>query len=211
VTPPNARGFPARLREASPGYFRALGIPLRAGRLFTDRDVGIVVNEALVREHFPHEDPIGRVLDRGTNYRGGERRPPEYSIAGRTRDFQCAGADVVLCCHLVVSTRLPPTTLIASVRAAVHQISPNQAIYDVRTMEEVVTSSHADLNLSFTAHRAVCGVALLLALAGIYGVIPTPSPLDGRNLVFAWRLAQIPDGCCDWHPDKEPYWSAREC
>jgi putative ABC transport system permease protein len=54
--PPDRRGFPARLRDVSPGYFRALGIPLRAGRIFTDRDPGIVVNETLVREHFPGED-----------------------------------------------------------------------------------------------------------------------------------------------------------
>ena len=64
--PPNDGGEPVRLREASPGYFRALGIPLRAGRLFADGESGIVVNETLVRQHFRGEDPIGRVLSRGT-------------------------------------------------------------------------------------------------------------------------------------------------
>jgi len=187
VTPPNARGFPARLREASPGYFRALGIPLRAGRLFTDRDVGIVVNEALVREHFPHEDPIGRVLDRGTiigvvsDVRQNIRLPAEPEIFSALERTSYSAAT------LVVSTRLPPTTLIASVRAAVHQISPNQAIYDVRTMEEVVTSSHADLNLSLRLIALFAGVALLLALAGIYGVISYA--VTTRRKEFGIRLA----------------------
>src|SRR6185436_4599966 len=50
--PANGRGTPVRLREASPGYFRALGIPLRAGRMFTEAEPGLIVNEALVRQHF---------------------------------------------------------------------------------------------------------------------------------------------------------------
>ncbi len=67
---PNAEPLRTELRYVSPGYFEALRIPLRRGRLFTDRDtagvpVVIVVNEALARRYFPNQDPVGQRTDRG--------------------------------------------------------------------------------------------------------------------------------------------------
>ena len=59
------------LRYVTPGYFRALGIPIVRGRGLTAGDTAdaprvIVVNEALARRYFPNDDPVGRELDRGT-------------------------------------------------------------------------------------------------------------------------------------------------
>ena len=61
----------SELRYVTPGYFRAMGIPLRRGREFSPRDDPsvprvILVNEALARQYFPNEDPVGRGTDRGT-------------------------------------------------------------------------------------------------------------------------------------------------
>ena len=64
--PASETGTTARLRDATPGYFRALGIPLRTGRFFTEHEPGILVNEAFARAFFPGQDPISRALNRGT-------------------------------------------------------------------------------------------------------------------------------------------------
>jgi putative ABC transport system permease protein len=185
--PPNRRGFPARLRDVSPGYFRALGIPLRDGRIFTDRDPGIVVNEALVREHFPGEDPIGRVLDRGTiigvvgDVRQSLRLPAEPEI------FSPLARTPYSAATLVVNSQLPPLALVGPVRAAIRDINPNQAVFDVRTMDDVIMSSHGDLNLSLWLIGLFAGLAVLLAIAGIYGVVSYN--VAARRKEFGIRLA----------------------
>src|SRR5262249_44548813 len=133
--PPNSQGAPTRLREASAGYFRALGIPLRAGRLLSDRDPGIVVNERLAREHFPVEDPIGRFLNRGTitgvvgDVRQTLRLPAEPEI------YRPLARTSYTAATLVVSAEVPPETLVGPVRAAIREINPNQTVFDVKTMD----------------------------------------------------------------------------
>lgn len=185
--PPNQPGAPVRLREASPGYFRALGVPLRAGRLFTDRDPGIVVNEALVRAHFPGEDPIGRVLSRGTivgvvgDVRQSLRLPPEpelYSALART-SYSAA--------TLVVSASMPPDGLVGPLRAAIREINPNQTVFDVKTIDDVIRASHADVDLSLWLIGLFAGLAFVLSMAGIYGVISYG--VAARRKEFGIRLA----------------------
>jgi putative ABC transport system permease protein len=71
----------ARLRPVSPGYLSSLGVPLRAGREFTDRDQpgrpgAVIINEALARRYFPNEEPLGkRILARTPSAVWGEEVP----------------------------------------------------------------------------------------------------------------------------------------
>jgi putative ABC transport system permease protein len=134
--PPQAQGQgpQAELRYVSPGYFDALRIPIRSGRLLTDRDTSdaprvILINEALAHRYFPNEDPLGRRTDRGTivGVVGDVRtsrldRPasPEiyYSFAQNTAATSDAGVS------LVVGARSRPEALANAVRDAIHQVNP---------------------------------------------------------------------------------------
>lgn len=169
------------LRYVTPGYFRALGIPFRSGRGFTDADTSetprvILVNEALARQYFPTGDPINRVTDRGTIVgvvgdvrHVGLDQPaiPEvyYPIAQNVAARSDTGMS------LVVSTRVPPESLAGPVRGAVSAVIPNQAVFQVQTMEQVIAESLSDLRLYSSLIGLFGGVALLLAVAGIYGVM----------------------------------------
>ncbi len=183
--PPAPRGQEpvAEHREVSPGYFTALGIPIRAGRNFSEQDaagapLAVIVNEALVRKYFPHEDPIGQRLVIDTL---------KLTIVGVAGDVRGAGLDqapmpefyvsylqlpefLPSAMSLVVRATVPPESLTPAVRGAIQSIDPTQPIYDVETMDQVVSASLADRRLYLWLLGAFAGIALVLAAAGIYGV-----------------------------------------
>lgn len=183
----DAKGAHVRLRDASPGYFRALGIPLRAGRMFSEREPGILINEALARQHFPGEDPVGRTLNRGTivgvvgDVRQSLRLPPEPEIYNALASTSYDGAT------LVVSAAIPPERLIALVRGAIRDVNANQSVFDVRTMQEVLAAAHGDVDLSLWLIGLFAVLAVVLSAAGIYGLLSFT--VAAREQEFGIRLA----------------------
>ncbi|MGH9613076.1 MAG: ABC transporter permease [Bryobacteraceae bacterium] len=196
-------GHPAReealaeLRYVSPGYFRTFGIPLREGRMFNNHDTSdsqrvILINETLARRYFPNENPIGQRTNRGTIAgvvgdvrQSGLDRPatPEvyYSFAQNTAATSDAGVS------LVVSTFGRPEVIARNVHDAIHQVNPHQALFDIKTMEQVIAESISDLNLYLWLTGLFAGLALTLAIAGIYGVISYT--VAARTQEFGIRLA----------------------
>jgi predicted permease len=187
----------AGLRYVTPGYFRAMGIRVVRGREFTDYDDEaaprvIVVNEALVRRYLPDEDPIGVDLDRGTIVgvirdvrQAGLQRPAEPEIFYPAAQNVTMASDIGM--SLVVRTEGPPRALIGQIRAAVREINPRLAIFNVKTMDDVLADSMWELNLYRWLTTMFATLALVLAVVGLFGAMSYNGTARVRE--FAIRLA----------------------
>ena len=172
-------------RVASPGYFQAMGVTLQSGRVFTEMDGReeesrvVIVNETAVRRFFPpDQDPIGARARYGDE-------SPWMTVVGVTRDVKHYGQDeemrpgvyVPLAQYVidgpifVVRTSLDPTSLVAPARRTLQELDPNLPIYDVRTMSDRMAESQWVRQASSWLFAVFSGLALLLAVGGIYGVI----------------------------------------
>ena len=183
---------PARLpitenRVATPEFFQVTKQRLVAGRLFGPQDDGrpqspnvVVVNQALVRRDFQGKDPIGkRIHNSDTTFVTivgvvSDIRnfgPVEDPRAEVYRPFRQAGQGSSNFALMIRARRGNPTDLAAAVRAAIRSIDQQVAITDVRTMPEVMALSTGSARFYLTLLSAFAAVALVLAVAGIYGVL----------------------------------------
>ena len=168
---------------ATPEYFRTMQIPLVAGRAFTDQDTEqapkvLIVNEKLARELWPGESPLGRRI---TIWRD-EKFLRE--IVGVVRDTKSsldadAGEQMYVpyaqdsswpSMSIVIRTNGDPTVVTSAARSEIRSLDKGIPIFNVRTMNDVATTSVAPQRTSMLLLSAFAGVALLLAMIGIYGV-----------------------------------------
>ena len=167
----------------TPDYFQTLQIPLKEGRTFTDQDMlegtkVVIVNETLARRLWPGENPIGRHF---TIWRD-EKFPREVvGVVGDTRQSldKDAGNQMYVpyaqdpswgSMSLVVRTNGEPTALAGSVRDAIRVVDKGVSNYNLKTMNDVVSNSAAPRRVPMLLLSAFAGVAMLLAMLGIYGV-----------------------------------------
>ena len=177
---------------ATPDYFRALGIDLVRGRIFDDHDdasrpIAGVVSESFVRRYFPNEDPIGRRLFPGGRLPAPNAPTPRnaITIVGVVRDIKTGGLEVGaapllyrsvwqvsnLNLTLVVRAGGDPVQLSEAIRREVRAVDPNEPVFGVRTMNEVVAIALAQRRFTMLLLALFAATALALSAIGIYGVM----------------------------------------
>jgi predicted permease len=174
-------------RHVSAGYLPALKAALVRGRFFTEGDDGTkpgvaVINEALARKFFPGEDPVGQKI---ANDEGG--RDTEWQIVGVVSDVHEGALDATVApteyfplsqtgdssFTLVVRTRQDAAALLPELVAMLHRIDPNLGVSDEGTLLAKIEGTQAALLHRFAAWLigGFAGVALVLGVVGLYGVI----------------------------------------
>ena len=172
-----------RYQSASPGYFEAAGMRLISGRLFdrTHDVLGqpftVIVNDALVNRYFPAGDAVGAVVDLW-----GEKRQIVGVVAG-IKDYpadldtkpafwfpsgQVPSPNVFVA---VRSARLDPAALTGAVTEAVHAVDPELPLADIRTLERRTGAALASRRFALRVFQAFAALALVLAAAGLYGLL----------------------------------------
>jgi len=168
---------------ASPDYFRAMSIPLVAGRAFTPADQPpapnvVVVNQSFARHVFAGQTPIGRRLSAD----GGKTWATIVGIAADVKQhglerepadevYSPIGFDVFRDLRLVMRSKGAPLSLEREVRAAVRELDPEQPVTEVRTLEQVRADALASPRLTALLLGAFAALALCITAAGIAGVM----------------------------------------
>ena len=182
----------AGLRAVTPEYLTTLGAPLRRGRLLTPDDrhgsqAVVVINEAFAQQFFPGLDPLGQLLQLGTE----PSDVPAMEVVGVVGDMKQSFAmgskaemfipytqfahpvltPLYLNTALVVRTTTDPLSIVGSVRSIVHEVDPNQPLVNVRTMETSIAGTVAQPRLQMVLLVIFAGIAVALAAIGVYGVM----------------------------------------
>ena len=177
----------AALRYAvTPGYFEAMGIPLREGRPLDEHDRAgsprsVVVSESFAKAAFPKVDAIGQRL------RFGDPEGDWYTVVGVVGDVRQTALGLTTASavyvtptqwhwvdrrmSLVARVRGAPATLAPALRSAIWSVDKDQPVTRVATMRELVEASVADRRFALVVFEAFGLAALLLAARGLYGIL----------------------------------------
>ena len=167
--------------DVTPGYFEAMDVPIVRGRgiedtdRFSNRQV-IVINETMAERHWPEENPIGREImfysssaeivgiaaNTGVASSSLGERPMVYFSAYQDDDRSLG---------YLVESDAPLETLIEPVRAEVRAIDPNIPAYSIRPLKDIIDESLGGDTIMAKIMSVVAVIALVLALAGVYGVM----------------------------------------
>jgi predicted permease len=190
---------PIDFRNAQPGevrpvsrptvtldYFNAMGIPVKNGRAFTLQDArspagSVIVNEAFEKHYFPGESAIGKRI----RMRAGPGEARWQTVVGVVSDVRQSGLagevmpevyspaleDVGETLSFVIRATGEPAGMISAARRVVAEVEPNQAIHNAMTMEQRLADTTTSRRLNTILLGSFAGVALLLAVVGIYGVM----------------------------------------
>jgi putative ABC transport system permease protein len=181
--PPLSERAQANRHLVSPKYFQTLGIPIRAGRDFDERDSAsvphvVIVNETFARRHFPGEDPIGRTLITGM-----AQRPSQ--IIGVVADIRSTGlntppeVDYFLPAlqrpetftNILVRTNATPAAMAPIVREALRAVDPDLPLLAPQALAARIAQQVADRRFALMLLGGFAVLALALASLGVYSVM----------------------------------------
>jgi putative ABC transport system permease protein len=178
-------------RIVSPGFLEALGVPLLEGRMLAASDddeapAVAIINQTMARRHWTNESPIGKRIRFGEN--------PEIfqwvTVVGVVGDVHLSAMETrpdaavfipfpqAVFGHfgdwgmtLMARIQAPPSTLIDAIRDQVRQLDPTLPLYRIRTMDQIVAESVTQRRVNVLLLGMFAGLALLLALVGVYSVL----------------------------------------
>jgi predicted permease len=173
----------ARYLMATPDYFKTMGIPLLRGRSFSAVADSLsppeaVINATMAKQWWPNTDALGK-----TFRFGGDDKP--ITIVGIAADVRESGLERTVTPQMyftierqsprnvaiIARGTLPPSTMMARLTEAVRAADPTQAVYNVRTMDEVVSKSVAPRRTNTTLIALFGALALMLSAFGVYAVV----------------------------------------
>ncbi len=199
---PDPKGSPyngdEQWRFISPHYFRAFHIPLLRGRVFTESDTGnsarvVIINEAMAKQYWPKQDPIGQVITIGKGLGPQFEEPPReiVGIVGNVRETGLSDnqsgvmyvpqsqitegltqlANSVLPLAWAIRTTADPAGLRNAIEREMRAVDSRVSVGHVRNMEQVIAESVARQNFNMVLLTVFGAIALLLAAIGIYGLM----------------------------------------
>ena len=174
----------SNVRIVSHDYFQTMGIPLLAGRYFTEQDTRggpetVIVDEALAQRFWPNQDPLGKRVRRGGDsgswrtvvgvIRGAKQfsseKEPPITVYFPFEQYLARSM------YLVARTTPDPEQLVAGISGEIRAVDPEMPVFDVGTMDQRMSDSLARRRFSMLILGAFAVLAVLLAAIGIYGVI----------------------------------------
>jgi predicted permease len=178
---PNDKYQMAEGRWVTPQYFSAMRIPLVAGRTFTNAESSglqtVVINQAFAKKYFANRNPIGGRINTD------EHKVQWSTVVGIIADVRHSSleepaapqiyhpADTFDGGYIAVRSALSPKALAAEMRSTLHAIDPNLAAGDIQTMGELESVASAQRRFQTSLLSVFAGIALLLALVGLYGLM----------------------------------------
>jgi predicted permease len=194
--PDRAHQVQAQVRASTTGYFQTLGIRLLAGRFFGDADtastpIAVIVNQAFVRQVFGHENPLGQQVDIGDDnqprewgtivgviedshqHSAGEAPQPEMNLnlEQLTPEDGLYPILATFTTDVVVRSRMAPGVIEDAISRSVHALRPEIAIQDLEPMRQAVDDALGSQTLAARLLGIFGLAALLIAVAGIYGLL----------------------------------------
>jgi predicted permease len=186
---PQGQSQIALVRRADPGYFAAIKIPLLRGRTFgsdqrLDTAHEVIVSAEFVRQYFPNEDPIGKHLISNGDLGGVGRSHHSYEIVGIVGDTRFelpSPQDPTMyvpidngmdgSAALIIRAAHDPESLALPIQKTIQQMDRALAVSDVLTMDQIINKSSVEANFEATLLAMFAGISLLLAAAGLFGVL----------------------------------------
>ena len=184
--PSDEQPIDVEYRVATPGYFEAMGIPLRAGRLFDEHDDAnpqsiLLINETIARKFWPNQSPIGKRVKLGLS----NGNSPWITIIGVVGDLRHVGLDVEPRAEiyrpyavnplgapiLVVRTTGDPAPIANALAAAIRSAAAGTAVYNVYSMRTLVERSTAERRFVMWLLTGFAAAAMFLAGVGVYGTV----------------------------------------
>jgi putative ABC transport system permease protein len=174
--------------SVSPNYFRAMGIPLLRGRLFTEFDTKgaprvAIINSTMANRYFPNEDPIGKRIQLTSMFNNDPEVYREIvgivgdvksnSLAQETppQTYEPHTQEPFPFMTLVVRTAGDPTGLNEAIRREVLQLDKEQPVFRIETLDQLIATSTGHRRFSMMLFAVFAAAAIALASVGLYGVM----------------------------------------